>query len=710
MKVCPEGALQPALAEAGLEGLWTPRLVPRLGYCEYTCNLCGQVCPTEAIEPLTLEQKQQTRIGLASFDITRCIPYAYGRDCMVCEEHCPIPDKAIFVVEVDAPQRDGSTRKIKQPHVDPEKCIGCGICENVCPYKDGPAIRVMQRQRDRATRATTRSCRRMARRTARIDAHSAAHRGPARSTCRTVFSVPRQPGCLLPSCKAVTMVAIRSAPRPSDASIWYGTRFLRRTVRIDRTHKSARLGYLAEKRSDRRTGREEMKMNASLRSQRVLTWPECSVQRALYKSMGYTDYDLDRPLVGIANSWNRVVPGHYNLQLVAEYVKQGVFQAGGTPVEFGVIAACDGIAQGHVGMHYILPTRDLIANDIEMMAEAHQLDGLVLLGSCDKIVPGMLMAAARLDLPAILVVGGPMEGGCEFDGRASDVTSLTEGLGMLKAGKLDEETLRRLEDRVAPTCGSCSFLGTANTMCCVAEAMGMCLPGSATIPATHAARLHAAQASGRQIVELIRQVHHGPADHQPQGGRKCLPRGRGDRRLDEPRAPHPGDRLRGRMRPDHDGRARRAVAQHAAGGQDEPGRGAERARLPRGGRGSRRDARAADAPARRRHDRQRQDRGGERGRRGRLRSADHPAVERPVEQRGRPGRPARQPGPAHRHHQAGGHRAGDATCSAAAPAVSIAKRRPTGRSSTARSAKATWWSSATKGPRAARACARCTRP
>ena len=126
-------------------------------------------------------------------------------------------------------------------------------------------------------------------------------------------------------------------------------------------------------------------------------------------------------------------------------------------------------------------------------------------GSCDKIVPGLLMAAARLDIPAIVVVGGPMEGGCQFDGRASDGTSITEAFGMLKAGKIDEETFRRLEDRVLPTCGSCSFLGTANTMCCVAEAMGMCLPGSATIPATQAARLHSAQASGRQIVELIRR-------------------------------------------------------------------------------------------------------------------------------------------------------------------------------------------------------------
>jgi dihydroxy-acid dehydratase len=219
--------------------------------------------------------------------------------------------------------------------------------------------------------------------------------------------------------------------------------------------------------------------------------------------MGYSDYDLERPLIGIANSWNRVVSGHYNLQQVSEYVKQGIFQAGGTPVEFGVIGACDGIAQGHEGMHYILPTRDLIANSIEMMVQAHRLDAIVLLCSCDKIVPGMLMAAARLDLPAIVVVGGPMEGGCQFDDRAADVSSLTEALGMLNAGKIDEDTFRWLEDGAGPTCGSCSFLGTANTMCCIAEALGMCLPGSATIPATHAERLRVAQASGRKIVELL---------------------------------------------------------------------------------------------------------------------------------------------------------------------------------------------------------------
>ena len=246
-------------------------------------------------------------------------------------------------------------------------------------------------------------------------------------------------------------------------------------------------------------------MNTNYRSQQVLARPEWSMQRALYKSMGFSDYDLERPLIGIANSWNRVVPGHYNLNLVSEYVKQGILQAGGTPVEFGVIAACDGIAQGHDGMHNILPTRDLIANDIEMMVQAHYFDAVVLLGSCDKIVPGMLMAAARLDVPAIMVVGGPMEGGCEFDERASDTTSITEAFGMLKAGEIDEETYHQLEDCAGPTCGSCSFLGTANTMCCVAEAMGMCLPGSATIPATQAGRLRVAQESGRQIVQLIQK-------------------------------------------------------------------------------------------------------------------------------------------------------------------------------------------------------------
>lgn len=142
MKICPTGGLQPTWTEAGLEGLWTPVLVPRIGNCDHDCVLCGQICPTEAIVPLTVEEKAATKIGLASFDVTRCIPYAYGRDCMVCEEHCPIPDKAIYCVEVEIKTRDGGTKTIKQPRVDPDKCTGCGICENVCPFKDLAGIRV----------------------------------------------------------------------------------------------------------------------------------------------------------------------------------------------------------------------------------------------------------------------------------------------------------------------------------------------------------------------------------------------------------------------------------------------------------------------------------------------------------------------------------------------------------------------------------------
>ncbi|MGA2403338.1 MAG: dihydroxy-acid dehydratase [Syntrophobacteraceae bacterium] len=241
------------------------------------------------------------------------------------------------------------------------------------------------------------------------------------------------------------------------------------------------------------------------RSQKILERPDWAMNRALYKSMGYSDHDLDLPMIGIANSWNRVVPGHYNLRAVSEYVQQGIRQAGGTPVEFGVIAACDGIANGNEGMHYCLPTRDLIANDVEVMIQAHRLDAVVLLCSCDKIVPGMLMAAARLDLPAIMVVGGPMGGGCEFDNRASDTTSLIEGLAMLKDGKISEAEYRNLEECAGPTCGSCSFLGTANTMCCLAEGMGMCLPGSSTIPAYASERLRVAQESGRRIVELVNE-------------------------------------------------------------------------------------------------------------------------------------------------------------------------------------------------------------
>ncbi|KJS23083.1 MAG: dihydroxy-acid dehydratase [Clostridiaceae bacterium BRH_c20a] len=243
----------------------------------------------------------------------------------------------------------------------------------------------------------------------------------------------------------------------------------------------------------------------SLRSSRILSRPEWSINRAYYKSMGYSDTDLEKPIIGIANAWSTTVPGHYNLRQVSEAVKEGIREAGGTPVEFGVIGACDGIAEGHEGMRYILPTRDIIAHSIELMVQAHQYDGIVLLGSCDKIVPGMLMAAARLDLPAIFVNGGPMLGGPVIHGRKADTTSIIEGVGRLKKGQITEEELIKMEDSCAPTCGSCSFLGTANTMCCIAEAIGMSLTGSAVIPAVYNERLKTAQESGRAIVNLIRK-------------------------------------------------------------------------------------------------------------------------------------------------------------------------------------------------------------
>ena len=188
--------------------------------------------------------------------------------------------------------------------------------------------------------------------------------------------------------------------------------------------------------------------------------------RALYKSMGYSAEDLKKPMIGIANAWSTVVPGHFNLREVSGAVREGIRRGGGTPVEFGVIGACDGISEGHIGTRYILPTRELIANDIEAMVEAHRFDGIVLLGSCDKIVPGMLMAAARLDIPAILVHGGPALGGMFYDGKKSDVTAVDEALGRYQVGEITEERLLEIEDRVMPTCGACSMLGTANSMGC----------------------------------------------------------------------------------------------------------------------------------------------------------------------------------------------------------------------------------------------------
>ena len=239
------------------------------------------------------------------------------------------------------------------------------------------------------------------------------------------------------------------------------------------------------------------------RSKHILEGLGNQYYRATLKSMGFTTEDLKRPVIGIANAWSECVPGHYNLRQVAQRVKDGIYRAGGTPIEFGVIGGCDGMGQGHDGMHYILPSRELIANSIESMAQINLFDGLVLLGSCDKIVPGMLMAAARLNIPCIFLPGGPMEGGVVFDGRQADQTSSTEAYGMLSAGKITEAEYVALEDTACPGCGSCSYLGTANTMCALAEAMGMTLPDGGLAPATSAARMMKAEETGVKIMKLV---------------------------------------------------------------------------------------------------------------------------------------------------------------------------------------------------------------
>ena len=228
--------------------------------------------------------------------------------------------------------------------------------------------------------------------------------------------------------------------------------------------------------------------------------------QVIWKGCGYSGGDLSRPVIGIANAFSDMVPGHTNLRELARQVKYGIYRAGGVPAEFGVIACCDGLAGGHDGNNYVLPSRDNIADSIEIIACAHRLDGLVLLGSCDKIVPGMLMAAARLDLPCVLVAGGGMLSGPDCCGEEKpDTTSVSEAMGRVQVGELAEGDVLRLADLCAPTCGSCQFMGTANSMCCMAEAMGMSLPGSALIPAVYNERLRAAFASGERAVQMVRE-------------------------------------------------------------------------------------------------------------------------------------------------------------------------------------------------------------
>ena len=243
-----------------------------------------------------------------------------------------------------------------------------------------------------------------------------------------------------------------------------------------------------------------------MRSDQIKKGVERAPNRSLLYALGLTEEEMNRPLVGIVSSWNEIVPGHMDLDKIVEAVKAGVRLAGGTPIVFPAIAVCDGIAMGHVGMKYSLVTRDLIADSTEAMVTAHQFDGLVMVPNCDKNVPGLLMAAARLNIPTIFVSGGPMlpghQPGC-LQGTTTDLNTLFDGAGQVAAGTMTEEELKYFEDTACPTCGSCSGMFTANSMNCLCEALGIALPGNGTIPAVYSERLRLAKHAGMKVMELL---------------------------------------------------------------------------------------------------------------------------------------------------------------------------------------------------------------
>ena len=240
------------------------------------------------------------------------------------------------------------------------------------------------------------------------------------------------------------------------------------------------------------------------KSDAVTTGVQQAPHRSLFNALGMTREELERPLVGIVSSYNEIVPGHMNLDKIVEAVKLGVAMAGGTPVVFPAIAVCDGIAMGHLGMKYSLVTRDLICDSTECMAQAHAFDALVMVPNCDKNVPGLLMAAARINVPTIFVSGGPMLAG-HVKGEKRSLSSMFEAVGSYTAGTMTAEELQEMEDKVCPTCGSCSGMYTANSMNCLTEALGMGLRGNGTIPAVYSERLKLAKHAGMQVMELWRK-------------------------------------------------------------------------------------------------------------------------------------------------------------------------------------------------------------
>jgi len=240
----------------------------------------------------------------------------------------------------------------------------------------------------------------------------------------------------------------------------------------------------------------------NMRSDIVKKGIEKAPHRSLFKAMGYTDEEIRRPLIGVANSKSEIIPGHIHLDKIAEAVKAGIRMAGGTPVEFNVIGVCDGIAMGHIGMKYSLASRELIADSCETMGMAHSFDGMVFIPNCDKIVPGMLMAAARMNIPSIFVSGGPMLS-LNYKGKYLDLNSVFEAVGAYKAGSMQEDEVLEYENNACATCGSCSGMFTANSMNCLTEVLGMGLPGNGTIPAVYAERIRLAKMAGIKIMELV---------------------------------------------------------------------------------------------------------------------------------------------------------------------------------------------------------------
>ncbi|MGO9314989.1 MAG: dihydroxy-acid dehydratase [Syntrophobacteraceae bacterium] len=239
-----------------------------------------------------------------------------------------------------------------------------------------------------------------------------------------------------------------------------------------------------------------------MRSDLMKKGVEKAPHRSLFKAMGYTQSEIDRPLIGVVNSANEIIPGHIHLDKIAEGVKAGIRLSGGTPIEFNTIGVCDGIAMNHAGMRYSLVSRELIADSVEIMAMAHPFDGLVLVPNCDKIIPGMMMAALRLNIPAILISGGPMLAG-HVGGKPVDLISVFEGVGAIKAGQITLGELEELEDNACPGCGSCAGMFTANSMNCLAEALGIALPGNGTVPAVSGARVRLAKEAGMRIMDLV---------------------------------------------------------------------------------------------------------------------------------------------------------------------------------------------------------------